>query len=96
MDGKGHSSGLRRATGATVPLHLDNIFVERRWRSLKYECVYLHAWETGSEAKAGIRKWMTFYNNQRPYSALGGKPPAEVYWLRKEETQPDQLEQRVA
>ena len=35
---------------------LDNTFVERLWRSLKYECVYLHAWETGSEAKAGVRK----------------------------------------
>ena len=51
MDGKGHSSGLRRATGATVPLHLHNVFIERLWRTLKYECVYLHAWETGSETR---------------------------------------------
>ena len=35
---------------------LDNIFIERLWRTLKYECVYLHAWETGSETKAAIRK----------------------------------------
>lgn len=82
MDGKGR--------------YLDNIFIERLWRTLKYECVYLHAWETGSEAKAGIRKWMTFYNNQRPHSALGGRPPAVVYWLRNNRTQPDQQEQRVA
>lgn len=82
MDGKGR--------------FLDNIFVERLWRSLKYECVYLHAWEGGAEAKAGIRKWMTFYNHQRPHSALGGRPPAVVYWLRKDETQPDQQVQRVA
>ncbi len=75
---------------------LDNIFVERLWRSLKYECVYLHAWETGSEAKAGVAKWIEFYNRRRPHSALGGKPPAVVYWLRKDETQPDQQEQRVA
>ena len=75
---------------------LDNIFVERLWRSLKYECGYLHAWETGSEAKAGVRKWIEFYNRKRPHSALGGKPPAVVYWLRKDETQPDQQEQRVA
>ncbi|GEK70574.1 Integrase core domain-containing protein [Paracoccus denitrificans] len=47
MDGKGR--------------FLDNIFIERLWRTLKYECVYLHAWETGSETKAAIRKWMTFY-----------------------------------
>ncbi|WP_425046779.1 IS3 family transposase [Primorskyibacter sp. S87] len=82
MDGKGR--------------FLDNIFVERLWRSLKYECVYLHAWETGSEAKAGVGKWIEFYNRKRPHSALGGKPPAVVYWLRKEETQTDQQEQRVA
>ena len=52
MDGKGR--------------FLDNIFVERLWRSLKYECVYLHAWESGSEAKAGVGKWMEFYNRKRP------------------------------
>ncbi|WP_322896124.1 integrase core domain-containing protein, partial [Yoonia sp. 67] len=57
---------------------------------------YLHAWETGSQAKAGITKWMTFYNHQRPHSALGGKPPAVAYWLRKNETQPDQQVQKVA
>lgn len=82
MDGKGR--------------FLDNIFIERLWRTLKYECVYLHAWETGSEAKAGIRKWMTFYNHQRPHSALGGRPPAVLYWLRKDKTQPDQQVQKVA
>jgi putative transposase len=82
MDGKGR--------------FLDNIFVERLWRSLKYECVYLHAWESGSEAKAGVGKWIEFYNRRRPHSALGGKPPAVVYWLRKEENQPDQQERKVA
>jgi len=82
MDGKGR--------------FLDNIFVERLWRSLKYECVYLHAWETGSEAKAGVGEWIEFYNRKRPHSALGGKPPAVFYWMRKEENQTDQQEQRVA
>jgi len=82
MDGKGR--------------FLDNIFVERLWRSLKYECVYLHAWETGSQARAAITKWMTFYNRKRPHSALGGKPPAVVYWQRNETMKPDQQEQRVA
>ncbi|QPZ91213.1 transposase [Thioclava electrotropha] len=95
-DGKGHSSGLRCATGATVPLHFDNIFIERLWRTRKYECLYLHAWETGSETKAAIRKWMTFYNHQRPHSALCGKPPALVYWQRNGVNQPGQLAQRVA
>ncbi|QPZ92087.1 IS3 family transposase [Thioclava electrotropha] len=82
MDGKGR--------------FLDNIFIERLWRTLKYECVYLHAWETGSETRAAIRKWMTFYNHQRPHSALGGKPPALVYWQRNDINQPGQQVQRVA
>ncbi len=82
MDGKGR--------------FLDNIFIERLWRSMKYECVYLHAWETGSQAKDGIRKWMEFYNQKRPHSALGGKPPAVVYWQRNQTTQTDQQERRVA
>lgn len=73
-----------------------NIFVERLWRSLKYECVYLHAWETGSEARDGVRKWIEFYNHKRPHSALGGKPPAVVYWQRIETTNHDQQVQRVA
>jgi len=90
-----------RRTGVRISMDgkgrfLDNIFIERLWRTLKYECVYLHAWETGSEAKAGIRKWITFYNYQRPHSALGERTPAAVYWLRKDETQPDQQVQRVA
>ena len=71
-----------------------------RWPKLsdngQYECVYLHAWETGSEAKAGVGKWIEFYNRKRPHSALGGKPPAVVYGIRKHETQPDQQAQRVA
>lgn len=53
---------------------LDNVFIERLWRSLKYECVYLHAFETGSEARAGIGRWFDFYNRLRPHSSLGGLP----------------------
>ena len=54
--------------------------IERLWRSLKYECVYLHAWETGLQAKAGIGQWIAFYNHQRPHAAHGGQPPAVVYF----------------
>jgi len=75
---------------------MDNIFIERLWRTLTYECVYMHAWETGSERTAAIRKWMTFYNHQRPHSALGGKPPALVYWQRNVINQPDQQRQLLA
>jgi putative transposase len=75
---------------------LDNIFLERLWRSLKYECAYLHVWETGSEARAGIRKWFEFYNRKRPHSAFGGKPPAVAHWQRNEQQKPDQQMQKVA
>jgi putative transposase len=43
---------------------LDNIFIERLWRSLKYDCVYLHSWKTGAQAKAGVVRWMTFFKHQ--------------------------------
>jgi|GEM_PF-2704864 len=73
--------------------YLDNIFIERLWRSLKYESLYLHAWETGSQAKAGVGRWITFYNHQRPHAAHGGQPPAVVYFNA---TQTDQQVQAVA
>ncbi len=65
MDGKG------RAT--------DNIFIERVWRSLKYEDVYLHAYATVAEARVGIGRWMRFYNFRRPHQALENHTPMEVY-----------------
>ena len=58
---------------------LDNVFIERLWRSLKYECVYLNAFETGSEARAGIGRWIDFYNRFRPHSSLGGVPPERFH-----------------
>ena len=58
---------------------MDNVFIERLWRSLKYECVYLNAFETGSQARAGIGLWIAYYNTQRPHSALGGRTPSEAY-----------------
>lgn len=65
MDGKG------RAT--------DNIFVERLWRSLKYEDVYLHNYATLAEARAGIGRWIRFYNQRRPHQALANYTPMDVY-----------------
>ena len=58
---------------------MDNVFIERLWRSLKYECVYLTTFETGSEAGAQISKWMNFYNVRRPHSTHNGATPDEVY-----------------
>jgi len=59
---------------------MDNIFIERLWRSLKYECVYLHAFENGMESRTGIRKWINFYNSERPHSSLDENTPDEVYY----------------
>jgi len=58
---------------------MDNVFIERLWRSLKYECVFLNAFETGSEAQSGIDRWIRYYNTDRTHSALAGRTPDEVY-----------------
>jgi putative transposase len=58
----------------------DNVFVERLWKSIKYEEVYLHAYETVGAAKAGIGKYLEFYNARRPHSALDAMTPDEFYY----------------
>lgn len=65
MDGKGRC--------------IDNIFVERLWRSLKYEEVYLHAYDSPREARAGIGPYLAFYNTKRPHQALGYQTPKAFY-----------------
>lgn len=65
MDGKGRA--------------LDNIFVERFWRSLKYEEVYLHDYESLPEARARIASYCSFYNTERPHQSLGYRTPFEVH-----------------
>jgi putative transposase len=67
--------GVRRA--------YDNIFVERLWRSLKYEEVYLHDYGTAPEARRGIGEWFEFYNHRRPHQALAYRTPAEVYGITR-------------
>ena len=72
------------AAGAKVSMDgkgrfLDNIFVERLWRSLKYEEVYLHAYESVAEARAGIGRWVHFYNEERFHQALDYRTPMAVY-----------------
>jgi len=57
----------------------DNVFVERLWRSLKYEEVYLHAYETVRDAHQGVARYVTFYNQLRPHRALDGRTPDRVY-----------------
>ena len=58
----------------------DNVFVERLWKSVKYEEVYLHAYDSVSEAKRGLEKYFTFYNQQRPHTALDDQTPDEFYF----------------
>ena len=58
---------------------LDNIFIERLWRSLKYETVYLHELRGGPDAERIIGSWIDFYNEVRPHSSLGGRTPGETY-----------------
>lgn len=60
----------------------DNVFVERVWRSIKYEEVYLHAYDTVSEAKAGIKRYINLYNQRRPHSKLDRLTPDEFYFGR--------------
>ena len=77
-------TGLLETTGIRCSMDgrgrcLDNVFIERLWRSLKYEAVYLHDLEDGFKAQRVIGEWMEFYNEQRPHSALAGRTPAEAY-----------------
>ena len=68
MDGKGRA--------------LDNVFTERLWRSIKYEEVYLHEYETPREARMRLGRYLEFYNIERPHQSLGYRTPAEIYAAR--------------
>ena len=58
----------------------DNVMVERLWKTVKYEKIYLHAYDSVSAAKAGIARYFDFYNTQRPHTALDGRTPDDVYF----------------
>jgi putative transposase len=66
---------------------LDNVFVERLWKSVKYEHVYLHAYESVAEARAALAGYLEFFNSQRPHSALDGQTPDTVYFNNPAELQ---------
>jgi putative transposase len=68
MDGKGRA--------------MDNIMVERLWRSVKYEEVYLKDYESVGELTAALKRYFAFYNEERPHQSHGGRTPAEVYYGR--------------
>jgi putative transposase len=62
---------------------MDNVFIERLWRSLKYECVYLYRPETGTDARMRIGDWFDLYKHERPHSALDARTPMEAYRQRQ-------------
>ena len=81
-------TGVLKKTGVRISMDgrgrwMDNVFIERLWRSLKYECVYLREFETGTQARKEIGTWITYYNEERPHSALGDRTPAEAYHKRR-------------
>lgn len=69
MDGKGRA--------------IDNVFIERLWRTVKYEEVYLKSYSCGREALRELRKYFEFYNHRRPHSSLDGKTPGSVFLKKK-------------
>ena len=77
-------TGTLAAAGVRISMDgcgrwMDNVFIERLWRSLKYEDIYLKGYADGREAKAGIASWITFYNGRRPHQALGNRTPMAVW-----------------
>jgi len=58
----------------------DNVFVERLWRTIKYEEVYLHAYNSMNDAKAHLKTFLKFYNSRRPHRSLDGSTPDAVYF----------------
>lgn len=77
-------TGVLEATGIAISMDgrgraLDNIFVERLWRTVKYEDVYLKGYATVAELTLGLAQYFAFYNGERPHQALAGRTPAEVY-----------------
>ena len=69
MDGKGRC--------------MDNIFIERLWRSVKYEKIFLEEFIAVAELLSGLKEYFEFYNFRRPHQSLAGKTPAEIYWVRE-------------
>jgi putative transposase len=77
-------TGKLEAAGVAISMDgrgrfMDNIFIERLWRSIKYEEVHLKAYADGREARAGISSWMTFYNFRRPHQAMNNQMPMAVW-----------------
>ena len=82
-------TGVLKAWGVQISMDgrgrcHDNIFVERLWRTVKYECIHLHAFEDGRHLKETLGRYFDWYNRERPHSALGGKSPDALYSTQQE------------
>src|SRR5438045_172212 len=80
----GDFTGMLATAGIRISMDgrgrwIDNVFIERLWRSLKYEDIYLKGYADGREARAGIASWMAFYNLQRPHQALANRTPMAAW-----------------
>ena len=65
----------------------DNVFVERLWRSVKYEDIYLRAYESATAVRTGLKRYFNFYNSRRPHSSLDGRTPDQVYFSMLSQTE---------
>ena len=65
----------------------DNVFIERLWRSVKYEDIYLRAYDSASAVRTGLNRYFNFYNSRRPHSSLDGQTPDQVYFNSLPQTQ---------
>jgi len=77
-------TGVLAAAGVRISMDgrgrwMDNVFIERLWRSLKHEDIYLKGYADGREARAGIGAWIAFYNSQRPHQALANRTPMAIW-----------------
>jgi putative transposase len=80
----GEFTSMLAAAGVRISMDgrgrwIDNVFIERLWRSLKYEDIYLKGYADGREAKAGIAEWLAFYNHRRPHQGLANRTPMAVW-----------------
>ena len=79
-------TGVLKAAEITISMDgrgrcMDNIFIERVWRSLKYEAIHLHELPDSFKAERVIAEWISFYNTERPHSSFDGRTPAEAYGI---------------
>jgi len=84
-------TGLLKANGIRISMdgkgsYNDNLFIERLWRTVKYEEVYLKAYADGREARISLGEYLRFYNTSRPHQSLGYRTPAEVYTIVPDDT----------